>query len=75
MTEIVNQELIVVVMPGGSLQLEWADGQDTVGKSSRLLQDEIYRRFSDDAGSWLLFLKGKPRKPGSWLLAPGSFLF
>ena len=51
-----NQELNIVVMPNGSLQLEWADTQDTIGKSSRLLQDEIYKRFSLDADSWLLFL-------------------
>ncbi len=56
MQEMMNQELNVVVMPNGSLQLEWADTQDSVNKSSQLLQEEIYKRFSEDAGSWLLFL-------------------
>lgn len=51
-----NQELIVVVMPNGSLQLEWADSQETINKSTRLLQDEIYKRFASDRDSWLLFL-------------------
>ncbi|MBW1898126.1 MAG: DEAD/DEAH box helicase [Deltaproteobacteria bacterium] len=56
MPEMKNQELIVVVMPNGSLQLEWADTEDAVDKSSRLLQAEIYERFEADNDSWLLFL-------------------
>ncbi|MBW1801329.1 MAG: ATP-dependent helicase, partial [Deltaproteobacteria bacterium] len=56
MPEMTNQELNVVVMPNGSLQLEWADTQDTINKSSRLLADEIYERFETDSDSWLLFL-------------------
>ena len=51
-----NQELNVVVMPNGSFQLEWTDTQDAINKSSRLLQEEIYKQFSADADSWLLFL-------------------
>jgi len=51
-----NQLLNVVVMPNGSLQLEWTDTRDIVNKSSRLLQEEVYTFFSADAGSWLLFL-------------------
>ena len=51
-----NQDLNVVVMPSGSLQLEWTDTQGSINKSSQLLQEEIYKRFSADAGSWLLFL-------------------
>ncbi|MFH1083575.1 MAG: DEAD/DEAH box helicase [Pseudomonadota bacterium] len=56
MPEMMNEDLNVVVMPNGSLQLEWADTGDTINKSSQLLQEEIYKRFSTDAGSWLLFL-------------------
>ncbi|MGP8320857.1 MAG: DEAD/DEAH box helicase [Methanosarcinaceae archaeon] len=56
MHEIINQELIVVVMPNGSLQLEWTNTQDVFSKDSRLLQEEIYKRFAADADSWLLFL-------------------
>ena len=56
MQEMMNQELNVVVMPNGSLQLEWADTEDTINKSSRLLQEEIYKRFEADNNSWLLFL-------------------
>ena len=56
MQEMLNQELNVVVMPNGSLQLEWTDTQDAINKSSKLLQEEIYKRFPTDTGSWLLFL-------------------
>ena len=56
MHEMMNQELNVVVMPNGSFQLEWADTQDVINKSSRLLQEGIYKQFSADADSWLLFL-------------------
>ncbi|MBW2568988.1 MAG: DEAD/DEAH box helicase [Deltaproteobacteria bacterium] len=56
MHKVMNQELIVVVMPNGSLQLEWTNTQDAVSKNSRLLQKEIYKRFTTDADSWLLFL-------------------
>ncbi|MEE8551907.1 MAG: DEAD/DEAH box helicase [Desulfobacterales bacterium] len=51
-----NQELNVVVMPNGSLQLEWTDTEEVINKSSRLLQQEIYKRFSANNDSWLLFL-------------------
>lgn len=51
-----NKELDVVVMPNGSLQLEWTDTQDAVSISSRLLQKEIYKRFTADIDSWLLVL-------------------
>ena len=56
MQEMMNQELNVVVMPNGSLQLEWTDIEDTITKSGRLLQEEIYKRFEVDNDSWLLFL-------------------
>ena len=56
MQEMMNQELNVVVMPNGSFQLEWTDTQDAINKSSRLLQEEIYKQFSADTDSWLLFL-------------------
>ncbi len=53
---MMNQELNVVVMPNGSFQLEWADTKDSINKSTRLLQEGIYKQFSADADSWLLFL-------------------
>jgi len=51
-----NRELNVVVMPGGSLQLEWTDTEETINKSAGLLQDEIHNRFVFEPASWLLFL-------------------
>ena len=51
-----QQILNAVFMPGGSLELEWTDEQGAENKSSSLLQKEIYRRFSSDDDSWLLFL-------------------
>jgi non-specific serine/threonine protein kinase len=50
-----NKELHVVIMPEGSLQLEWGSTGESIDKSSVLLQREIFNRFH--AGpSWLLFL-------------------
>jgi SNF2 family DNA or RNA helicase len=51
-----NQELNAVVMPNGFLQLEWTDTEEVINKSSRLLQQEIFKRFSTKNDSWLLFL-------------------
>jgi len=51
-----NQELNAVVMPTGFLQLEWTDTKEVINKSSRLLQQEIFKRFSTNNDSWLLFL-------------------
>ena len=56
MSQVMNQELIVVVMPNGSLQLEWKDTEDIINKSSSLLHEETYKRFMDSTDSWLLFL-------------------
>jgi non-specific serine/threonine protein kinase len=49
-------DLIAVVMPDGALVLEWRPAQEAVDKSRRLLQEAIYQRFVDGAGSWRLFL-------------------
>ncbi len=51
-----NRELSVVVMPSGALQTEWIDTKENITKSSRLLQEEIFNRFVDDADAGLLFL-------------------
>jgi len=60
------QELNVVVMPSRSLQLEWADSEQGVQESSRLIQDEIWRRFLSKDDSWLLMLGfSDPKDPFS----------
>lgn len=50
-----NKELHVVIMPEGSLQLEWSTIEENIAKSSLLLQEEIFKRFHAEP-SWLLFL-------------------
>jgi superfamily II DNA or RNA helicase len=51
-----NQDLMAVLLPNGSLQLEWAAAAETIHRSRELLQREIYKRFVRDAGACLLFL-------------------
>nr|CBX31775.1 hypothetical protein N47_N26000 [uncultured Desulfobacterium sp.] len=51
-----NRDLMAVIMPNGSMYLEWTDAKKPLSNNSRLLQEEIYRRFSLDNDSWLLFL-------------------
>lgn len=53
---ITNVELNAVVMPNGTLQLEWDEVSEQIDKSQQLLQQEIYRRFKTDVKSCLLFL-------------------
>ena len=43
-------------MPNGALQTEWIETKENINKSSRLLQEEIFNRFVDDADTALLFL-------------------
>lgn len=50
------QELNAIVLPNGSIQMEWSDTGEHVSKSSQLLQQEIDRRFSSDSTSAFLFL-------------------
>ncbi|MEW6586178.1 MAG: hypothetical protein AB1442_11285 [Nitrospirota bacterium] len=50
------QELNAVVMPNGSIQMEWTDTGEQINKNRHLLQREIYRRFVSDSEAGLLFL-------------------
>ena len=43
-------------MPNGALQTEWIETKENIKQSSRLLQEEIFNRFVDDADTGLLFL-------------------
>ncbi len=51
-----SQELTAVVMPNGTIQLEWIDSDTKTDKSKQILQKEIYKRFQEDIFSALLFL-------------------
>ena len=53
---MISKELNIVVMPGGSLQTEWAETNDVVTKQQTILQEEIHKRFEADHFSALLFL-------------------
>jgi non-specific serine/threonine protein kinase len=49
-------ELIAVLMPDGSLLLEWEIAAGKIDKSSLLLQDEIFATYGAEKQKWLLFL-------------------
>jgi len=51
-----NRELHAVIMPGGDVQLEWSPSEERVTKSRQLLEQEIFRRFTEDKNSAFLFL-------------------
>ena len=51
-----NQDLIAVLTPRGLPQLEWTAAEARIGKSRRLLQEELYARFEDGGAAWLLSL-------------------
>jgi hypothetical protein len=54
--EIVNRLLEAVVMPTGSIRLEWEDTDERTDKSTELLQQEVFRRFSENPDGAFLFL-------------------
>ena len=51
-----NRELHAVIMPGGDVQLEWSLSEERVPKSRQLLEQEIFRRFTEDKASAFLLL-------------------
>ena len=51
-----HQELNAIVLPNGSMEMEWTDIGEQLSKSQNLLQQEIYRRFVLDAETAFLFL-------------------
>ena len=56
MDKMTTQELNPVILPNGTLHLEWMDTQDAVTKGSAMLQKEIFDRYSDKSDAWLFFL-------------------
>jgi len=50
-----NRELNVVVMPNGSLTTEWIETKENINKSNRLLQQEIFNRFTANGDAGLLY--------------------
>ena len=76
-----NAELAAVLMPDGSIQLEWTPLATTGGlnQHSLLLQNEIYARYADEADGWLFFLgfysKSTPLSPSLSFWRSFSSLF
>ena len=50
------RELNAVILPNGSIQMEWADAGEKINRSQHLLQQEIFKRFVLDPSSAFLFL-------------------
>lgn len=50
------QELNAVIMPNGSIQLEWTNAGEKINRSQHLLQQEIFKRFASDPETAFLFL-------------------
>ncbi|MCK5231701.1 MAG: hypothetical protein KAR13_15620, partial [Desulfobulbaceae bacterium] len=48
-------ELNAVMMPNGTIQLEWAPAAGRINKHSDL-QNEIYEQYSADPDNWFFFL-------------------
>lgn len=51
-----NRELHAVIMPVGSVRLEWLETKERIDKSRELLEREIFSRFSENPDGALLFL-------------------
>jgi len=49
-------ELQVVLMPDGALQLEWVSVSGRISNRQNVLQNEIYEHYLSEPDSWLLFL-------------------
>ena len=51
-----NQELIALVQPEGNFEFDWQGSEEPIAESQRLFQQDIYKRFQDNAAKTLLFL-------------------
>jgi len=51
-----NQELQAVIMPVGTVRLEWLETREPPDKSRSLLERELFRRFSEHPDGAFLFL-------------------
>jgi superfamily II DNA or RNA helicase len=73
-------ELQVVIMPDGSLQLEWESVTGKITRGQSLLQKKIYENYSESPDSWLLLLGFSNSKTplsfslGYWRKFAGSFI-
>ena len=57
-----NTELAAILMPDGSIQLEWTPpAVDGLNHHSQAMQNEIFVRYTDDRDGWLFFLGFRPK--------------
>lgn len=79
MPEDKDRELAAVIMPNGFINLEWIDTEETIYQDSRLLQEEIYDRYTSENDSWLFYLafydQGSPLHPSLNYLREFTGLF
>lgn len=76
-----NTELSAIVMPDGSIQLEWiSPAAEGLTHASQVLQDEIFSFFTQEPTGWLFFLgfcsKSVPLSPSLtfWLTFSSLFI-
>jgi non-specific serine/threonine protein kinase len=55
-TDSTNRELQAVIMPVGSVRLEWVETRERFDKSRELLEGELFRRFAENPDGAFLFL-------------------
>jgi non-specific serine/threonine protein kinase len=51
-----NKELITMLEPDGKFELDWQESEEQIDRSQILFQEELYRRFMENAEEALLFL-------------------
>lgn len=51
-----SRELIAILEPAGRFMLDWQETEEQIDKSQSLFQEELYKRFLENAGAALLFL-------------------
>jgi SNF2 family DNA or RNA helicase len=51
-----NKELNLVVMPSGVILLEWSDTKEPIEDKTRLLQEQVHKRYLSGQEDWLLYL-------------------
>lgn len=51
-----SKELIVILQPGGSFELDWQAVEEKIDENGVVFQEELYRRFVENAEEALLFL-------------------
>ncbi|MEW6041459.1 MAG: SNF2-related protein, partial [Elusimicrobiota bacterium] len=50
------RELTAICLPDHSIELEWQEIEEPINKAQELMQNELYKRYKEDFGTFLLFL-------------------